>query len=38
MSKRDAHEFNSDTPRGFLHRAFSVFLFDGQGRMLITKR
>jgi len=38
MSKRDAHAFSADTPRGFVHRAFSVFLFDEAGRMLLTKR
>ena len=38
MSKRAAHQFSAETPRGWLHRAFSVFLFDSQGRMLLTKR
>ena len=38
MSKREAHVFSAETPRGWLHRAFSVFIFDQQGRMLITKR
>jgi isopentenyl-diphosphate delta-isomerase len=38
MSKREAHQFSSETPRGWLHRAFSTFLFDSQGRMLLTKR
>ena len=38
MSKREAHTFGDDTPRGWLHRAFSCFLFDARGRMLLTKR
>ena len=38
LSKRDGHTFNKDTPRAALHRAFSFFLFDDQGRMLLTKR
>jgi isopentenyl-diphosphate delta-isomerase type 1 len=25
-------------PRGILHRAFSVFLFDSQGRLLLQQR
>lgn len=38
MSKREAHVFSAETPRGWLHRAFSVFLFDEEGRMLLTRR
>ena len=38
ISKRDGHTFNSETPRGLLHRAFSFFLFDAEGRMLLTQR
>jgi isopentenyl-diphosphate delta-isomerase len=38
MSKREAHVFGAQTPRGWLHRAFSCFLFDGRGRMLLTRR
>ena len=38
MSKREAHVFSAETPRGLLHRAFSVFLFDRSGRMLLTRR
>ena len=38
LSKRGGHTFNADTPRAILHRAFSFFLFDEQGRMLLTKR
>ena len=37
-SKYDAHGFGPSSPRGRVHRAFSVFLFDGESRMLITKR
>ena len=32
MSKREAHTFGDETPRGWLHRAFSCFLFDARGR------
>lgn len=38
MSKRAAHTFNAENPRGRLHRAFSCFLFDSRGRMLLTRR
>jgi len=38
MSKRAAHTFDTENPRGRLHRAFSCFLFDSSGRMLLTKR
>lgn len=38
MSKKEAHTFNHVTPRGWAHRAFSVFLFDGNGEMLLTQR
>ena len=38
-SKRDAHTFSAATPSGALHRAFSVFLFDGvSGRLLLQQR
>lgn len=37
-SKKDAHVFSSQTPRGQLHRAFSVFLFNKQGKLLLQKR
>jgi len=32
------HQFNTKQPRGILHRAFSVFLFDEQGRLLLQQR
>lgn len=35
MSKKDAHLVSNDLP---LHRAFSVFLFDTKGRMLLQQR
>ena len=38
MSKKEAHAFGLATPRGWVHRAFSVFLFNDKGEMLITKR
>ncbi|KAJ1446465.1 NUDIX hydrolase domain-like protein [Pelagophyceae sp. CCMP2097] len=36
-SKRAAHTFSAGAPRGLLHRAFSVFLFQ-DGKMLLQKR
>jgi len=38
MSKREAHTFSAMQPRGWLHRAFSCFIFDQEGRMLLTRR
>lgn len=37
-SKLKAHQFNSTQARGNLHRAFSVFLFDPEGRLLLQQR
>jgi isopentenyl-diphosphate Delta-isomerase len=37
-SKYDAHRFNTEQPSGILHRAFSVFLFDSQNRLLLQQR
>ena len=37
-SKFDAHRFTSVNREGLLHRAFSVFLFDPQGRLLLQQR
>lgn len=38
-SKKASHVFSPDTPRGVLHRAFSVFLFDSStGELLLQKR
>lgn len=38
MSKKKAHQFNPDQPRGIAHRAFSVFLFNADNKMLLTRR
>lgn len=37
-SKYDCHRFVQETPTGALHRAFSVFLFDSQNRLLLQQR
>lgn len=38
-SKRTSHEFTTEQPRGILHRAFSVFIFDeSTGEFLLTQR
>lgn len=37
-TKYDAHRFTSANPAGLLHRAFSVFLFDKSGRLLLQQR
>ena len=38
-SKHASHQFTTAQPRGVLHRAFSVFLFDeSTGEMLLQKR
>mmetsp|Transcript_8062 Transcript_8062/g.11434 ORF Transcript_8062/g.11434 Transcript_8062/m.11434 type:complete len:299 (+) Transcript_8062:141-1037(+) len=37
-SKKKAHVFSQLAPRGILHRAFSVFLFDAEGRLLLQRR
>ena len=37
-SKSDAHVFSKTTPRGMLHRAFSVFLFNKEGKLLLQQR
>jgi isopentenyl-diphosphate delta-isomerase type 1 len=38
LSKKEGHKFTAGTPRGVLHRAFSLFLFDERNRLLLTKR
>lgn len=38
VSKRKAHEFNDDAPRGVLHRAFSFFIFNKKNELLLTRR
>ena len=37
-SKYRAHTLNSKQPRGLLHRAFSVFLFDDDDQLLLQRR
>lgn len=37
-NKKTSHVFDNTNPRGLLHRAFSVFLFDQEGRMLLQQR
>lgn len=38
ISKKRAHVFGPSSPRGILHRAFSVFLFNSQKDLLLTRR
>eukprot|EP00890_Picochlorum_soloecismus_P002512 jgi/Picsp_1/3261/NSC_06101-R1_isopentenyl-diphosphate delta-isomerase i len=37
-SKYQAHRFVEGQPSGLLHRAFSVFLFDNDGKLLLQQR
>jgi farnesyl-diphosphate farnesyltransferase len=37
-NKYNCHRFTPEQPRGKLHRAFSVFLFDEAGRLLLQQR
>lgn len=37
-SKYDVHRFNDSQPRGVLHRAFSVFLFNEDNKLLLQQR
>jgi isopentenyl-diphosphate delta-isomerase len=37
-SKWAVHRFEGATPRGMLHRAFSVFLFNADGKLLLQRR
>ena len=38
-SKKESHVFDEEQPRGILHRAFSVFLFDeSTGELLLQQR
>lgn len=38
VSKKVGHTFNEQSPRGVAHRAFSVCLFNEEGKMLLTQR
>jgi len=37
-SKYEAHRFNKAAPSGLLHRAFSIFLFNEEGKLLLQQR
>lgn len=37
-SKKSVHTFSEEHPRGKVHRAFSVFLFNEEGKLLLQKR
>ncbi|WIA42024.1 hypothetical protein OEZ86_009316 [Tetradesmus obliquus] len=37
-NKYDSHRFLPEQPRGLLHRAFSVFLFNSEGKLLLQQR
>jgi len=38
VSKKQAHTFDASQPRGICHRAFSLFIFNPEGEMLLTQR
>lgn len=38
VSKKAAHSFSKDQPRGILHRAFSLFCFNDKDELLLTRR
>merc|ERR1719171_2311766 len=38
MNKYNVHKFIAGQPKGVLHRAFSVMLFDAEGRLLLQQR
>ena len=38
VSKKAAHTFSDEQPRGILHRAFSLFCFNEDGKLLLTQR
>ena len=38
VNKKESHIFSNEQPRGRLHRAFSVFLFDNEGKLLLQQR
>ncbi|KAL4430327.1 hypothetical protein ABPG77_002133 [Micractinium sp. CCAP 211/92] len=37
-NKYQSHRFEAGQPRGLLHRAFSVFLFDSENKLLLQQR
>jgi farnesyl-diphosphate farnesyltransferase len=37
-NKKQVHTFSKEHPRGILHRAFSVFLFNSEGKLLLQQR
>lgn len=37
-TKKEAHTFSTTKPRGILHRAFSIFLFNSEGKLLLQQR
>jgi len=37
-SKYDVHRFSPSQPKGVLHRAFSVFLFNSENKLLLQQR
>jgi len=37
-SKKQAHSFSAHQPRGICHRAFSLFVFNPEGKLLLTQR
>ena len=37
-SKKESHIFSTEQPRGILHRAFSVFLFNEKNELLLQQR
>lgn len=37
-NKYDSHRFVAGQPQGLLHRAFSVFLFNSEGKLLLQQR
>jgi isopentenyl-diphosphate Delta-isomerase len=38
LSKKEGHSFTAETPRATLHRAFSLFLFNSENKLLLTQR
>lgn len=38
LSKKEGHTFTAETPRATLHRAFSLFLFNADNKLLLTQR